>query len=233
MLTEKKKSSEEDLEHVAHLEKKSWKNNGKLIHLEEIDNRIYIAYLVTTVDSQSFSVHEPCHETVLVEGWRRWDAYIPHMEVTGCCLLYRCQPHHLLGKESSNSRTVSQNMQADHCKLGWYAGKRHWVWMIRAENQTSSVMSIISLGWLYSTQKGSMQSGILFGKKQWRGYIWKAVGWYLFFSSVYPRDGYADRGHSCITYLIRRRNEIKRNNYDRREMIRNGEEKGKVGEFNR
>lgn len=78
--------------------KKSWNNNGKLIHLEEIDNKIYTSYLVTTVDSQGFSVHETCLETVLVEGWRGWDACIPHMEVTGCCLLYRCQPPSFTGQ---------------------------------------------------------------------------------------------------------------------------------------
>lgn len=143
--------------------------------------------------------------------------------------------HHLLGKESSNSTTVYQNMQADHCKLGWYAGKCHWVWMIRAENQISCVMSIILLDWLYSTKNGSMQSGIFFGllKGTMERIRWKDVEWYLFSSSLYPMYRYADRRRPYITYLIRRRKEIKRNNYDRKEIRRNGEEKGKVGEFNR
>lgn len=122
-----------------------WKNNVKLIHLEEMDNRIYIYC--------SFGSHSRQSELLYAQNMP-WDCSSWGMERVGCLhsthgshwLLSPLQmsaPQHLLGKESSNSMTVSQNMQADHCKLGWYAGKCHWVWMIRTENQISRVMPII------------------------------------------------------------------------------------------
>ena len=98
--------------------KKFWNNNGNLIHLEEIDNKIYIAiWLPQQTVRASLCTKHALRLFQLKDGEGGMLAFHTWKSLS-VVFFIDVNTHHLLGKESSNSTTVYQNMQADHCKLG-------------------------------------------------------------------------------------------------------------------